>query len=942
MTTSSVRPAWGELGADEQTPVVESGPYSIWSPSDTPAVPSAADNAPLELGVKFRADVTGSITGVRFYKGAGNGGTHTGSLWSADGTRLASAIFDNETATGWQTATFDTPVPIAANTTYVASYFAPQSHYSVTYNYFTVTRDNAPLHAPASIVGDPNGVFRYDALSGFPTSTHLSSNYWVDVVFVPGPGPQPPTPLDQGFGGPVLVLKSDSRPFSRYYSEILRAEGFNSFATADLSTVDAAGLSQYDVAVLGEIPLTTAQVTMLTDWVNAGGNLIAMRPDKKLAALLGLSDQGTILTNGYLQIATGAAPGAGLPSQTMQYHGTADRYTALSGTTTVAKLYSNATTTTNSPAVTLRGVGANGGNAVAFTYDLARSIVLTHQGNPAWIGDERDGQTPLRPADLFYGAKVGDVQPDWVDLTRVAIPQADEQQRLLSNIINFVNQDRKPIPKTWYLPKGHKAAVVMAVDDHGTETGTADYFDRLLANSPPGGAVETWDAARGTSWLWLDGPSLTDAQAAAYVAQGFDLGIHVNTGCANWTPVSLEATFHAELKAFADRYPSVPPQTGSRTHCIVWSDWASTPKVELSKGIRMDLNYYYAPSWWVQNRPGMFTGSGLPMRFADLDGTMIDVYQVASHLVNENGQTYPAGINTLLDRALGQEGYYGVFGAHFDLSDEFDSQVIASAKARGVPMISAKQILDWTDGRNNSYFSQIAWNGNNLTFTAQVDARTNGMLRGMLPMQSVKGALTGITRDLANVAFTQQTIKGVTYALFPVDNGSYSVAYTPHTYPASLWTPAAVPATITASDAASVELGVKFTPGVSGKITAVKFYKGPQNTGTHTVSVWSTGGTRLATATATNETASGWQTVPLAAPLNVTAGTTYVASYFAPVGRYSVNYDHFTNAYTSGPLTAPSSIGSGGNGVYLYGAGNAMPNLTYRSTNYWVDVVFTL
>ena len=37
----------------------------------------------------------------------------------------------------------------------------------------------------------------------------------------------------------------------------------------------------------------------------------------------------------------------------------------------------------------------------------------------------------------------------------------------------------------------------------------------------------------------------------------------------------------------------------------------------------------------------------------------------------------------------------------------------------------------------------------------------------------------------------------------------------------------------------------------------------------------------------TGESASGWQTVTFAAPVAVTAGTTYVASYYAPVGHYS-------------------------------------------------------
>ena len=79
--------------------------------------------------------------------------------------------------------------------------------------------------------------------------------------------------------------------------------------------------------MLGETGLSAAQVTMLDDWVHAGGNLIAMRPDPQLAGLLGLSDTPDTLANAYLQVDTGSAPGAGIVGQTIQFHGTADRYT---------------------------------------------------------------------------------------------------------------------------------------------------------------------------------------------------------------------------------------------------------------------------------------------------------------------------------------------------------------------------------------------------------------------------------------------------------------------------------------------------------------------------------------------------------------------------------------------------------------------------------------
>ncbi len=101
----------------------------------------------------------------------------------------------------------------------------------------------------------------------------------------------------------------------------------------------------------------------------------------------------------------------------------------------------------------------------------------------------------------------------------------------------------------------------------------------------------------------------------------------------------------------AAKYTSLPAIVTNRTHCIAWSDWASQPKVSLAHGIRLDTNYYYWPASWVNDRPGMFTGSGMPMRFADLDGTLIDVYQATTQMTDESGQSYSLHINALLDKA---------------------------------------------------------------------------------------------------------------------------------------------------------------------------------------------------------------------------------------------------------------------------------------------------
>ncbi len=898
--SGNLESAGDQVGVEVTPPTC---PCSIWD--EALAAPEDDDPAgAVELGVKFRSDVAGLIAGVRFYKTAGNVGQHVGRLWTAGGAQLAQAAFTGESASGWQTVTFDQPVSIEAGKTYIASYHAPSGHYAGLSDYFAlVGHDNGPLHALADGVDGENGVFQYGPAGGLftegpPRSFH-STNYLVDVVFDEHVGPDttppslngqvpadgttdigvnvaaaatfseamnpatissgtielrdgsgglvesavsyspgnrraavksigplhyattytatvkggaagvkdlagnalpsssswsfttevaPPPPPDSGPGGPILVISNAANPFSRYYGEILRAEGLNEFTVKDISTVTAATLDAYDVAILGETTLSSGQAQMLESWVGGGGNLIAMRPDPQLSGLLGLNPSGGALANAYMKVDTGTAPGAGIVDQTIQFHGSADRYTPTSAQT-IATLYSSASSATANPAVTLRSVGGKGGQAASFSYDLARSVVLTRQGNPAWSGEERDGRSPIRSDDLFFGNKAGDPQPDWVDLEKVAIPQADEQQRLLTNLIEKMNADRKPLPRFWFLPRDERAAVVMTGDDHGNG-GTAGRFDGYEKASPPGCVVAKWECVRSTSYIY-PGTPLTDAQASAYASAGFELSLHTLTNCGDWDGQGeLNAFFSSQLGEFSANFPSLPAPATNRTHCVAWGDWATQPKVERANGIRLDANYYYWPAAWVQDRPGMFTGSGMPMRFADLDGSLVDVYQVATQMTDESEQSYPFTADTLLDNALGSKGYYGVFGAnmHTDVAEIEDSDaIVASAQARGVPVVSARQMLTWLDGRNQSSFGSIGWTGNRLSFTISPGEGANG-LRAMLPVSPAAGDLLSVKRSGTPVATAIQTIKGIEYAFFDATAGSYTAVYGPEliaTTPAS-------------------------------------------------------------------------------------------------------------------------------------------------------------
>ena len=173
-------------------------PYTIFgSPFSAAGIPlnrATDDPNPVEVGVKFRTEIGGSVTGVRFFKGPGNTGTHVGNLWTGAGTPLTSATFSNETDSGWQQVNFSSAVSINPNTTYVASYHTNSGHYAADSGYFSSSGvDNPPL--PAGLTGPtgfsptaPAVLFRI-AASATPTTGWTS--------YSPPPEPRrPPSPPD--------------------------------------------------------------------------------------------------------------------------------------------------------------------------------------------------------------------------------------------------------------------------------------------------------------------------------------------------------------------------------------------------------------------------------------------------------------------------------------------------------------------------------------------------------------------------------------------------------------------------------------------------------------------------------------------------------------------------------------------------------------------------
>lgn len=158
---------------------------SLWNGGGSPA--GYTTSFPLELGMQFEVSEPGQIQGVSFYKAPNDAATsHQVHLWSSSGQVLATGQTSSESASGWQTATFPSPVSIQANTIYVASYFTSSGAFSYSIGSFNNPLTAGAITAPSNTQASPgNGLFMQSSSSTFPLTGGYGTNFWVDVQFEP-------------------------------------------------------------------------------------------------------------------------------------------------------------------------------------------------------------------------------------------------------------------------------------------------------------------------------------------------------------------------------------------------------------------------------------------------------------------------------------------------------------------------------------------------------------------------------------------------------------------------------------------------------------------------------------------------------------------------------------------------------------------------------------
>lgn len=853
---------------------------SIWGAGDVPASPVRNDGGTLEVGVKFQAATTGLVTGLRYYQGTlADTGWHNGHLWASTGQLLATVLFPPATSVGWQQAMFSQPVRISADTTYVVSQFSPKGYYSFTLNYFGTDHQSGSLKALAAGVEGPNGTYAANG-SRFPT-IGTSTNYWVDVVFAPD----------------VMTSPTDVLPPTSTIVDVAAAAGIYEGATVQIS-----GTARDD----------------------GGGVVASVEVSTDGGATWQLASGTSSWTYNWIPPVAGSVT---LLSRAVDNFGNAE--TPSTGLT----------------------VDVSQNTSYSVWNSIPPEGVKRYSGQPLELGMKFRASQPGLITSLRY------YQVDSLDLTTHTGSLWTSGGQLLATV-EYPGKSGEG----WRTAKLSNPVAINANTTYivsqfspGGSYGVNQNFFTSSTSSGPLKALA--DGEQGGNGLFRYSSS-SAFPASSYLASNYWVDVVFEP--IEQAPLPIMSLWsNSELPAMLNIFENRPVQLGTKFRAN-------------SGGVVNALRYYQGRADDTTSHIGnLWSSTGQLLAtatFSPAGGTGWQQVELTQPVRLLPGQTYIVSQYSPL-------GYYSAAPEYFTTAVTNESlRALASGEDGGNGVYRyGENLFPNSSYRSTNYWLDVVFLEDTEDLSLPVSAITFPTDTTSL-VSGQTYAIAGTATDFGGGSVSKVEVSVDGGSTWHLANGQANWTYS--------WTPAAAgtatllsratdnhnnretpgsglmvtvelpgitsyslfnngsPTAATGYSESPLQIGMKFRATEPGQITALRFYQAATgDSSQHIGNLWSSTGQLLATGTYAAATSSGWKQVQLSQPVRLVPGRTYIVSQYSPAGFYPATTDYFSAAVVQDPLRALANGEDGGNGVYRYGD-NLFPSNSFRSANYWVDVVF--